>query len=56
MRLTALAATGVRHLRVTFVPEDETCFHVIEGPSREAVHEALTRAAIAYERIVEAIE
>lgn len=47
---------AVRHLRTTFVPEDEVCFHVVEAPSREAVTAALRRAAIAYERIVEAIE
>jgi hypothetical protein len=47
---------AVRHLRATFVPEDETCFHLLEGSSREAVREALTRAGIAYERIVEAVE
>ena len=46
----------VRHLRATFVPEDETCFHVVEAPSLEAVREALKRAAITYERIVEAVE
>ena len=54
--VAALAAGGVRHMRLTFVPEDETCFHVVEGPSREAVREALKQAAISYERIVEAFE
>jgi hypothetical protein len=47
---------AVRHLRATFVPEDETCFHLVEAPSLEAVREALQRAAIPYERIVEAVE
>jgi hypothetical protein len=46
----------VRHLRVTFIPEDETCFHIVEGPSLDAVCEALAVAAVSYERIVEAIE
>jgi hypothetical protein len=55
--IAALAATGgIRHIRATFVPEDETCFHVIEASSREAVRDALTRAAITFERIVEAVE
>lgn len=46
----------VRHLRATFVPEDEQCFHFVEAPSLDAVREALTVAAIPYERIVEATE
>jgi Nickel responsive protein SCO4226-like len=54
--LAELRAADVRHVRATFVPEDETCFDVVEAPSREAVREALERAAIAYERIVEAVE
>jgi Nickel responsive protein SCO4226-like len=47
---------GVRHLRATFVPGDETCFHIVEAPSLEAVRTALKRAALTYERIVEAVE
>lgn len=56
--IAGIAASGgrVRHLRATFVPEDETCFHMIEAPSLEVVREALKRAAITYERIVEAVE
>jgi hypothetical protein len=55
--IAALAGDeGVRHVRATLVPVDETCFHVVEAPSREAVGEALKRAAISYERIVEAVE
>jgi Nickel responsive protein SCO4226-like len=48
--------TLVQYLRSIFVPEDETCFHVFEGPSAEAVGEASRRAAIDFERIVEAVE
>jgi hypothetical protein len=48
------AGDRVRHLRATFVPDDETCFHVVEAASREAVRQALKRAAITYERLVEA--
>jgi len=53
-----IAAGGgpVRHLRATFIAEDETCFHVIEAPSLDVVREALTSAALSYERIVEATE
>jgi Nickel responsive protein SCO4226-like len=46
----------VRYLRSILVPEDETCFHVFEGPSAKAVGEASQRAAIAYERIAEAVQ
>jgi hypothetical protein len=51
-----MRSPAVRFVSTTFVPEDETCFHIVEAPSREAVREALRRAAIAYERIVEAVE
>jgi hypothetical protein len=55
--IAALAGgDGLRHLRATLVPEDETCFHVVEAPSRQAVTDALRQAAIAYERVVEAVE
>jgi hypothetical protein len=46
----------VRHLRATFIPTDETCFHVLEAPSLDAARQALEQAAIDYERIVEATE
>ena len=46
----------VRHVRATFLAEDEVCLHLFEAPSAEAAGEASRRAAIAYERIVEAVE
>jgi len=46
----------VRHVRATFLAEDEVCLHLFEAPSAEAAGEASRRAAIAYDRIVEAIE
>jgi hypothetical protein len=45
-----------RYLRSTFVPEDEICFHVFEAVSAEAVREAGERAAVTFDRIVEARE
>jgi Protein of unknown function (DUF4242) len=48
--------TPVRHLRSILIPEDETCFHVFEGPSAEVVGEVSRRAELTYDRIVEAVE
>jgi hypothetical protein len=45
----------VRYLRPIFLPDDETCFHLFEAPSAQAVAEASRRAALAYDRIVEAV-
>ena len=51
----AAAGTPVHYLRSTFVPEDETCFHLFEAASAEAVSETTTRAGIGEVRVVEAI-
>ena len=50
----ASGGTVVRYLRSIFLPDDELCFLLYEGPSAEAVGEAARRAAITYDRIVEA--
>ena len=61
-RLEAAAAelssegTLVRHLRAIFVPEDETCFHVFEAVSPEAVGAAGRRADVTLGRIAAAVE
>lgn len=47
--------TPVRYLRFIFVPDDETCFHLYEAPSVDAVREAALRAAVPVERIAEAL-
>jgi hypothetical protein len=54
----AMAGEGasVAHLRSTFLPSDELCLHFFAAASPEDVAEALRRAAVAYERIVEARE
>jgi hypothetical protein len=46
----------IRYLRTTFLPDDETCFHLFEAPSSEAVAEASSRARLGRGRIVPAIE
>jgi hypothetical protein len=45
----------VRYVRAIFVPEDETCFHVFEASTTEAVHAASERAAFPAQRIVQSV-
>ena len=47
--------TAVRYLRSTFIPGEEKCFCLFEGPSADAIKAANERAQIPYERIVEAM-
>ena len=47
--------TPVRYLRSTFVPGEDKCYCLFEGPSEEAVIEANRRAEIPLERVVEAM-
>jgi hypothetical protein len=37
----------VRFLRTVFVPEDDACFFLYEGPTTDAVREAAARAGLA---------
>lgn len=53
---TAEVGDGVRYLRTTFLPGDETILHLFEAPSIEALREAGRAAGLPYERIVEAVE
>lgn len=55
-RRTAEAGAGVRHLRTTYLPEDETILHLFEAPSAEALDRAGRLAALPFDRIVEAVE
>jgi hypothetical protein len=55
-QLAAEVGTGVRYVRTTFLPGDETVLHVFEAESPEAVRDAIQVAALPYERIVEAVE
>jgi hypothetical protein len=46
----------VRYLRTTLLPEDETCFHLFEAASEDAVAEVCRRAGLGTPRIVRAVE
>ena len=46
----------VRYVRTTFLPRDETCFHVFEADSDSAVAEACRLANFDTPRIVPAVE
>ena len=46
----------IRYVRTTFLPEDETCFHVFEAPSAEVVEAASSRAELGRARVVPAID
>jgi len=46
----------IRYVRTTFLPDDETCFHLFEAASTEAVDEAVNRAGLGRARVVEVVE
>jgi hypothetical protein len=50
----ALTADGfpVRIVRSIFVPEDETCFLLVEAETVDTVHETAARAAMPFERVL----
>jgi Protein of unknown function (DUF4242) len=54
--LTAREESPVRYLGSIFVPEDETCFHLLDAFSAEDVERTNRRGAFAFERIVEVTE
>jgi len=45
---------SVRFVRSIFVPEDETCFLLVDAASVEDVRETARRASLECERVVEA--
>jgi hypothetical protein len=53
---TAAQAVGARHLRATFVPDDELCLHWFDAASAGVVGEVGRAARIGFDRIVEAVE
>jgi len=52
----AVEGTHIRYVRSTFVPEDETCFHVFEAMSRETVAAVVSHVGFAGARLSEGIE
>ena len=55
-RELSLEGLHVRHVRTTFLPDDETCFHFFEATSAQAVDELCRRAGIDSPRIVPTVE
>ena len=56
--VTELSSEGVpiRHIRTTFLPDDETCFHLVEASSTDAVDDLCRRAGLGGARVVVAVE
>jgi hypothetical protein len=42
-------------VRSLFVPEDETCFLLIDAPSADVVREVVRRAELPFERVSETL-
>jgi hypothetical protein len=51
----ATTGTAVSHLRSYFVPEDDMCMHVFDGPSVAAVQAIADSAGLETERIVHSV-
>lgn len=50
------ADVEIRFVRTMLLPEDETCFHVVDAPSGAEVHTICERAGLGSVRVVSAIE
>jgi hypothetical protein len=55
-RQLSRAGEPVRYVRTTLLPGDETCFHVFDAVSEDAVAEACRLAWLGTPRIVRAVE
>ena len=47
---------AIQYVRTTFMPGDETCFHLVEASSPTAVAELCRRLDLGQVRIVEVVE
>jgi hypothetical protein len=55
-RRAADVGSGISYLRTTFLPNDETVFHLFEAPSEDAVVAAATVVSMPIDRITEAVD
>lgn len=55
-RLAADLRSGIRYIRTTIVPGDQTLLHLFEATSSDALREAVSGAALECDRIVEVFE
>lgn len=55
-RRAAHGAAGVRYLRTTFLPHDETVFHLFEAPSEAVIRAAASSASMPIDRVTEAVD
>jgi hypothetical protein len=46
----------IRYVRTTVLPDDETCFHIVEALSAQAVGELCRRTGLEHARIVTAVD
>jgi hypothetical protein len=44
---------SIFHVQSSFIPSDETCFHIFEAHSEADVRDAAARAGIQAQRVVE---
>lgn len=55
-RAAAAHGAGVRHVRTTFLPDDELCLHLFDAGSHDELRRAVEAAGLTHERIVAAVE
>ena len=53
---TLARSRSVRYVRAILVPEDETCFHVLDAASADIVDGAAREGSVRVERIAAAVE
>jgi hypothetical protein len=53
---TLARSAGLRYLRGIFVPDDETCFHLVDGASADDIAAAADEGRVSFERVIEAVE
>lgn len=53
---TAELGAGIRYVRTTYLPADETLLHFFEAPSAAELGAAGRLASLRFERIVETVE